>query len=443
MKKIFIFSFFFLISCISTMAQGKFVLQSGAQDKIKFKLINNLIVIPVEVNGVELTFLLDTGVSKSIIFNFLNLTEELKINQTELIYLRGLGEGGVVEALKSKNNILRIGKAISISQDLYAIFDPSLNFEPQLGIPIHGIIGYDFLKDFIVEINYSMKNIKIFNPDSYKEKKCKKCKTLKLEFHNKKPYVEADIVINNIDIPVKLLIDSGGSDALWLFEDKTKQIFSPKKYFEDFLGKGLSGNVYGKRSKIEAFLFSNFKLKKVNVSFPDSLSIVHAKKIEDRNGSLGGEILKRFNIILDYPNNRVILRKNKNFKDPFYYNKSGITLEHNGIRVVKEVDKKIDSKKLGIDTESISTFKMFAPGHYKYSIAPAFTIVELRKNSTAHKAGLQVGDVVLSINNRNAHEFTIEEVTQLFYGEDGSRIKLLIDRKGVQMRFQFQLKSLL
>ena len=37
-----------------------------------FKLINNLIIIPVEVNGVTLSFLLDTGVSKPIIFNFLN-----------------------------------------------------------------------------------------------------------------------------------------------------------------------------------------------------------------------------------------------------------------------------------------------------------------------------------------------------------------------------------
>jgi PDZ domain/Aspartyl protease len=428
---------------MSSLGQGKFVLQKTEHDKIKFKLINNLIILPVEVNGVELSFLLDTGVSKPIIFNFLNLTEELQINQTELIYLRGLGEGESIEALKSKNNILRIGNAISISQDLYAIFDPSLNFEPQLGIPIHGIIGYDFLKDFVVNINYSLKYIKIYDPDNYKERKCKKCRFFKLEFHNKKPYIDADIIINNNDMPVKLLIDSGGSDALWLFEEDTNHITIPKKYFIDFLGKGLSGSVYGKRSKIDAFLLSDFELRNVNVSFPDSLSIAHAKKIEDRNGSLGGEILKRFNIILDYPNNKITLRKNKNFKTPFYYNKSGITLEHNGVRVVKEVDKKINSKKLGIETESIATFKMFVPGTYKYSIAPAFTIVELRKNSPAHNAGLQVGDVILSINNKQAHEFTIEEVTQLFYGEDGKRIKLLIDRKGIQLRFQFLLKSLL
>ncbi len=74
-------------------SQGKFVLQGGDKDKIGFKLINNLIVIPVEINGVELSFLLDTGVTKPIIFNFLNIAEDLQINQTDKIYIRGLGEG--------------------------------------------------------------------------------------------------------------------------------------------------------------------------------------------------------------------------------------------------------------------------------------------------------------------------------------------------------------
>src|SRR6056300_1001513 len=115
-------------------SQSKFVIENKkGKDKIRFKLINNLIIIPVEINGVELSFLLDTGVSKPIIFNFLNITEELQINQAEKIYLRGLGEGESVEALRSRNNIFKIGKALSISQSLYAVFDPELNFAPRLG----------------------------------------------------------------------------------------------------------------------------------------------------------------------------------------------------------------------------------------------------------------------------------------------------------------------
>ena len=87
----------------SSFSQDKFVIQNKKQsDKIRFKLINNLIVIPVNINGVTLSFLLDTGVSKPIIFNFLNVSDTLQIKNAETIYLKGLGGGESVEALKSK-----------------------------------------------------------------------------------------------------------------------------------------------------------------------------------------------------------------------------------------------------------------------------------------------------------------------------------------------------
>jgi len=207
-KPYFIF-IFCCVFCFQSFSQGNFILRKGNKDRINFKLIHNLIVIPVEINGAKLSFLLDTGISKSIIFNFLNLREDLQINQAESIYLRGLGEGKAVEALKSRNNIFRIGKAININQDIYAIFDPSLNFAPRLGVPIHGIIGYDLLKDFVVEVNYSNKYIKLHDPDTYKPKKCKKCKSLPIEFHNNKPYIIGSISINGNSKQVKLLIDSG------------------------------------------------------------------------------------------------------------------------------------------------------------------------------------------------------------------------------------------
>ena len=205
-------------------------------------------------------------------------------------------------------------------------------------MPIHGIIGYDLLKDFVVEINYSNKYIKLHNPESYKPQKCKKCNSTNISFYNKKPYVNALVGIGNESTSVKLLIDTGGSDALWLFEDDAQNISIPDKYFDDFLGRGLSGSVYGKRAKIDKFTLKNFELKSVNVAFPDSASIAYAKKIKGRNGSLSGEILKRFNIIFDYKKSKITLKKNSNFSNPFYYNKSGITLEHAGVRVLKERD---------------------------------------------------------------------------------------------------------
>ena len=425
-------------------SQGKFVIQNKKEsDRIKFQLINNLIVIPVEINGVVLSFLLDTGVSKPIIFNFLNVSDTLKIKDTEKIFLRGLGEGESVEALKSKNNIFKIGDAIKLNQDLYAVYDANLNFAPRLGIPIHGIIGFDLFKDFVVEINYTSKYIRITNPKRYTYKKCKTCESLNLEFYNNKPYLTANVKINNKDIPVKLLIDSGGSDALWLFEDATLGLSANGKYFNDFLGHGLSGSVYGKRSKIDEFALKGFVFKNANVAFPDSSSISFARKFKNRNGSLAGNILKRFNMIIDYQKASITLKKNSYFREGFRYNKSGIELEHNGVRLVREQDDDyVLIDRMADRNASDVNSKIIIDTRYKLSLKPAYSIVELREDSPAYRAGLKIGDVILSINNKSTHDLKLYQIVQMFYAETGKRIKLRIDRDGMIISYEFRLESI-
>lgn len=436
------FSFIFLFVCLSHFGfcQDKFVIQNKNQsDKIRFKLINNLIVIPVDINGVTLSFLLDTGVSKPIIFNFLNVSDTLQIKDTETIQLRGLGGGESVEALKSANNIFKIGDAVKYNQDLYAVFNNNLNFAPRLGIPIHGIIGLDLFKDLIVEINYSAGFLRLTEPESFKYKPCKKCERFNLEFYNGKPYVNAMVEINNKTIPVKLLIDSGGSDALWLFENDSLDINSGDKFFNDFLGHGLNGSVYGKRSKVQNFFLKSFALNDANVAYPNTINVLFATKIKDRNGSIAGNILKRFNIIFDYRRAIMTLSKNSHFKEKFSYNKSGIELAHEGVRILREIKK--TNIKQNSSTQSAND-GIVLENQYKISLKPAYAIVELRANSPAEKAGLKMGDVILSINGKQTYQFTLHEIMQMFYEDHGKKIKLRVDREGNVLSYNFYLEKL-
>ncbi|MFH6768037.1 aspartyl protease family protein [Gaetbulibacter aquiaggeris] len=441
-----LFNFLLLFLCFSSLgiSQGKFTIQNNKKsDKIKFELINNLIIIPVKVNDIELSFLLDTGVSKTIIFNYKNISDSLKMKDTEAIYLRGLGEGESVEALKSRNNVFKIGDAIKLNQDLFAIYNENINFAPRLGIPVHGIVGFDLFKDLVVEINYSNKYIRLTEPKEFHYKNCKKCETLNLEFYNNKPYLNANVKIAEKDISVKLLIDSGGSDALWLFEDKNLGIRHSDKYFEDFLGHGLSGSVYGKRSKIDEISFKGFKIKDANVAFPDSSSIAFAKQFKDRNGSLAGNILKRFNLIVDYQKASIVLKKNVFFKQEFTYNKSGIELAHHGVRFVKEADYK-NNQKIDMVNEETNSIPVINWGSsYKLTLKPAYAIVELREDSPAFNAGLKIGDIILSINGKSTYEFTLQDLMQKFYDKEGSRIKLNIERNGTNFIVNFRLENLL
>ncbi|MCK7590142.1 aspartyl protease family protein [Subsaxibacter sp. CAU 1640] len=438
LKRIILFLFFSTFYAY-IFGQGSFNLVNTNKDKIKFELINNLVVIPVEVNGVKLSFLLDSGVSKPILFNIINLSDSLQINNVETVYLRGLGSEGAIEALRSKKNILKIGKAINVNQEVYVVFDESINFAPRLGVPIHGIIGYDIFKDLIVELNYSSKTLKLYDPAKYKYRNCKKCRTFDLTLSQNKPYIDAVIEIDSIEKPVKLLIDSGGSDALWLFEDEEKDIKPiDSQFFEDYLGKGLSGSVYGKRSKIASFSLQDFKFKNVNVAFPDSSSITIARKFKDRSGSISGELLKRFNIIFDYGHEKVTFRKNHHFNEPFHYNKSGIVLEQHGIRIVRESN---DNSIFKNPAENNDLTKAIFQASFRYSLKPAFTVVELRKGSPAEKAGLMIDDVILSVNNKNTASLKMHEIINIFSDEDGKMIRIRVDRNGFELNFEFKLES--
>lgn len=434
----------FLCLYATGFSQGKFFIQNNkGTDKIPFKFINNLIIIPVEINGVELSFLLDTGVSKPILFNFLNVSDSLNIKNTEVTYLRGLGEGNSIEALKCTNNIFKIGDAIKLDQDLFAVFNANLNFSSKIGVPIHGIIGYDLLKDFVVEINYSNRYLRLTEPKHFRYKKCKNCESLNLEFYNKKPYLNANVIIKDKLIPVKLLIDSGGSDALWLFEDNDLGIVSGDIYFDDFLGHGLSGSVYGKRSKAEGFLLKSFYFNKVNAAFPDSSSIAFARHFKNRNGSMSGNILKRFNIIVDYRRSLITFKKNSKFKEPFRYNNSGIELEHSGLHFVREKDNSEPKSNSFIkDNETQNNTTIVLDPKYKMSLKPAYSIVELREGSPAERAGLMLGDLVLSVNNKPTYQFSLQNIVAKFYEPDGERIKLTVDRDGKTLTFRFALEDL-
>ena len=421
------------------LGQGRYVLKESPSEKIRFQLLNNLIVLPVELNGVKLSFLLDTGVSKPILFNIPN-SETLEVKDVETTNLQGLGGGTAVPAIKSDSNTLKIGTAVNQNQDIYVVFDETIDFTPRLGVTVHGIIGYDVFKDLVVEVNYGAKFIRFHSPETYNDKACKKCQTLNLSLFNNKPYIQGSVKVEDSDINVKLLIDSGSSDALWLFENELIGLQPGEQLFQDFLGRGLSGSVYGLRSKHQSFSLGEFKFDDVNVAYPDSTTINLAKRHKGRNGSLGAGILKRFNLIFDYQKKSLQLRKNKNFGQPFRYNRSGITLQQNGLRLVKEavLKKSIDP----YQSNQGNTISFETSTKYKFDLKPSFTVVELRPDSPADRAGVQIGDVILNINGKNTDTMKLHDVIKHFREDVGKLIRLKIDRDGKLLEKRFRLEDI-
>ncbi|MFP2997733.1 PDZ domain-containing protein [Spongiivirga sp. MCCC 1A20706] len=432
-----------LLCFIFSSAQTRFgITQNQKSTTIPFQLINNLIVIPVEVNGTSLSFILDTGVSKPILFN-LNDKDSIQINNITPISIRGLGSDRPVEALQSMGNTFELKGLYNPSQELFVVLDESIDFSPRLGMTIHGIIGYDLFKDFIVEVNYSRKRLKFHNRATYKAKKCKKCEEIPLTLFKKKPYVDTKVVIENKEeVQAHLLVDTGSSDAVWLFKNEEKNINVPKKRYTDFLGKGLGGSIYGERAKLTYLNLAGNKLHGAKVAFPDSITTQLMRTNFKRNGSVGGEVLKRFNLVYDYQGGTLRFKKNGNFKKPFQYNMSGIEIEYQGNRLIKEITSaltRIPERSDKAGGEITVHFRDVM----RLSQVPNFKVVDLRKGSPADFAGLQEGDIIIKVNNKPTYQYNLQEVTSMLQGKAGKKIRLLVERNGVRMRFDLVLKSLI
>jgi C-terminal processing protease CtpA/Prc len=81
--------------------------------------------------------------------------------------------------------------------------------------------------------------------------------------------------------------------------------------------------------------------------------------------------------------------------------------------------------------------------NFKYILKPAFNVSFIRVDSPAYNVGIKKGDKIISINNRKAHNYTIQKITDLFQSEDGKKIKIEVERDGKIIEVIFYLKKII
>lgn len=435
-----IFFFFCFTSSFSQMLWNS----NSNKITIPFELTHNLIIIDVEINKVDLKMVLDTGSERNLLFSFPE-NDSIEFFNPKIIKVKGLGYGEALDAIISSNNLFSIkkGSLVDDNFEILLITNQNIGLINKLGIPINGILGSSFFKDYLVEIKYSKKKVILHKIKNKRlQRKTSKCDSINIELIQNKPYVNMEIKNNNEINSVNLLFDSGLGDGLWLFENNT--IKCSNNFFNDVLGKGLGGDIIGKKSRVENLMIDNYSLKNALVSFPDSLSVKSLDLIKDRNGSLGGEIIKRFNWYLDYKNRIFYFDKNGFFNEPFNYNMSGIEVQHDGVEWIKEITRttenatnsSIDALEYVYDNSDLKNIQ-------KFSLKSVYNIYSVRKNSPAFRAGVKEGDKIVSINNKKAYNYTIQKITDLFQSEEGKKIKLEVERDGEILEFEFYLEKIL
>ena len=394
------------------------------------------------MNGEELTFLLDTGVDETVLFS-LDETNEVKFNDVETVKLKGLGKEEAIDAYKSSNNKLSLKNFSDNHHIVYIILDQEINFSSQVGIPVNGILGYSFFKDHLIKIDYKKRKVTIYSDEDKKSRNQLKSyhkDSISLELN--KPYVHLNIIKDISSQKTrqksKLLIDTGNSDALWLFKVKNDKIIYPNEVIDDYLGRGFSGSIYGKRGRLSALEFGGVAINEPIATYPDSVSLKSVNFVQNRVGSIGGEIISRFSVFFDYKNNAIYTKPNARIEEPFEFNMSGIEVQHAGLEWYNET---IEEKTNGIKVYTDSGFENRLK--VRFYLKPIFKVSNIRPNSPAEKAGLKIGDKITEIDNHNMQRMTIEKINKLLKSEEGKTITLEVVRNNKPIKIKFQLKKIL
>lgn len=377
---------------------------------IRFEMINNLMIIPVFINGSDtLKFILDTGVSHTMITSLSN-EPGISFNYAREIELFGLGSGREVKAFHSFGNVLEMPGIQGFNHNVIILKEEFDYLSQGLGTQINGLLGYDVFDSFVVEIDYTSKKLTLYDPKFFHEKRRekydKKFDAIDIEIVRRKPFINAGVIdAYNQDIKAKLLVDSGASHALTLFQSSNKNLEIPDNSIYAFIGMGLSGDIYGHIGRAKKFSLGNYKFKKPLVTYPDEESVNVSGYDNQRTGSIGADILKRFTVVFDYHANEMLLKSNSSFKDNFRYNLSGIDI-----------------------TTPIPDI-------------PVFEIVKIRKGSPAWIAGLEVGDQIVTINGVETSEYRLSNIVQMLQSRDGKKLTVGIRRKELLLSAKFTLED--
>lgn len=371
---------------------------------IDFKLISNLIVIPVSINGSDtMNFILDTGIRDPIITE-LTMVEELNLNYLNAIEIKGLGSETITQAYQSGNNTIKLPGLTTSQQKINVVLDENFQISQILGMPVHGLIGINLFKHYMVTVDYDSEKIRLTKPQNFNYKPRRNDVVLPLTFVSNKPIVKAEIVQDDGSVvPVNLLIDTGASDALWLSTQMDSSINIPENNVYAYLGAGLGGDLFGYKGRLSSFWIGGLIMPTPIVSYPESDYINKIIASEQRHGSIGGEILRRFTVTFDYYNSRIIMRPNSSIKEKFYYNMSGL-------EIINPI-----------------------PG------IPVFTVNNVIENSPAWEAGIRKSDQIISLNHRNSNDLTLNDINLAMRQKENKRIRMTLLRDGEKISTQFYL----
>lgn len=149
------------------------------------------------------------------------------------------------------------------------------------------------------------------------------------------------------------------------------------------------------------------KLLDVVTNFQELNSDLEMSQLNARNGIIGNKVWRRFQFIIDYPQEKLYLKPNRRYKKKFKFDRSGLVMIAGG----KNLNEYYVSKVVA--------------------------------NSPAAEVGILRGDRIIRINGMSTSYLMLSGIAQRFKRKVGRKIKLVLFRDDVKVKKQFILRNLI
>jgi hypothetical protein len=362
-------------------------------NRIPFDFVSNHIYLRAHVNDSEpLWFLLDTGATASY----------FDVQRATASGLAGL-DNSIKGVSLTFPGVKLLNQNFSIQR---------LGFWAYDGHAVDGMLGYDFINRFVVEIDYVNKTVSLHEPQSYKYSGSGEIVPLIMledDSGGKVPLVRVKITQQGrAAIAGKFIADTGVRSAI-SFNTPFAETYELLQFAQKTIQAPLGGGSMVRESKQPVGRVPNVQLGRftfknpIAVFFQDKKGVIASPEFD---GAIGGEILRRFKVIFDYSRQQMILEPNRYISGSEEYDMSGMLLIAEGT--------------------DFNTFR----------------VKRIIENSPATVAGLSEGDIISAIDGKPTSNLTLEQLRQVFK-QKGHNYRLTVERDKQKIQTKIKLRKLI
>lgn len=343
---------------------------------IPFDLATRHIMVKAAIgNSRPLNFVLDTGANTALVR--LDVAKELGLKLEGTLNVGGAGPGVQQGRFVRGANWSLIGLKGFSQPVAFALPLPELPLA--FGQPVDGIIGGEFIRQFVVEIDYQAKQLRLYQPDAFTY--TGPGEAVPVEFvQQTHPTILARVTpVGGQPIERRFILDIGAGSALVLhtpFVAEHNLLGPDSRTIRSIGGAGAGGRTTGRLGRVESLRIGSFTMPGPITAFSQDKAGAFANAA--LAGNIGAQVAMRFRLFLDYGRKRIIFEPTAGVSAPFDRAFSGVALRAHG--------------------DDFRTFR----------------VIDVLENSPATDAGIREGDVIASIDGVPAGKLTLSLINEMF-----------------------------